>query len=310
MITKFSERFQVPEVALAIIDQIVNRQEFLLVESLDHEYFTVAQVSQALQTATGDPWPMDQVNALLDSAYQRGVIQFEDQTQARYQLGSFYTRLDIFAISEPDSYQALPRQTQIALDKWYFEAYLNRLASESSTPTADQVVTLAQAVDYLDSITGQIWLNRCDCRTLAGNCDLPTDVCISFRSGINTFSHRGWSTPLTKKQAKTVLERADQSGLVHTINPGGICNCCNDCCYLFRAQQVRNSHPAWPTTLGIAQFKPESCVGCGLCLQRCPFGAFGLTDGSVCYDPELCRGCGLCSKTCPAGALEIVKRGN
>jgi MinD superfamily P-loop ATPase containing an inserted ferredoxin domain len=308
--TQFNERFEVPEAALAVVDQIVNGQEILLIESLEQDFFTAAEARQALQTGTGDLWMMDRVNALLTSAYQRGVIQLADETQTRYKIGSFYTRLDIFAISEPDSYLALPREIRIALDQWYFESYLNRLAPGSPAPTADQVVTLRQAKDYLDSISGQIWLNRCDCRTLAGNCDLATDVCISFRSGINTFSHRGWSTPVTKEQAKKVLERADQAGLIHTVNPGGICNCCGDCCYLFRAQRARQSNPVWPAAPSIAAFHPESCADCGLCIERCHFEAFERKDGTIQYHPDLCRGCGLCSETCPAGAIDIVERGN
>jgi len=306
--TQFNERFQVPKVALTIIDQIVNSQEILLIESLEQESFTAAEAYPVLQARSGELWTINRVNALLHSAYKRGVIQWVDENQTNYKIGSFYTRLDIFAISEPDSYRALPRQTQVALDKWYFESYLNRLAPGAAVPTADRVVTLSQAKDYLDSITGQIWLNRCDCRTLAGNCDLPADVCISFRSGVNTFSHRGWSTPVTKEQAQEVLERADQTGLIHTVNPGGICNCCDDCCYLFRAQRVRQSNPTWPAALFIAVFNPDSCAGCGLCATRCHFGAFEQNDGVVQYYPNRCRGCGLCSETCPANAIRIVER--
>ncbi|HBF38121.1 MAG TPA: hypothetical protein DDW50_12455, partial [Firmicutes bacterium] len=311
--TQFNERFQVPQAALAVIDQMVTSQEMLLIESLEQESFTVSDVYHLLQTKNGASWTIDRVNALLASAYQRGVIQFGDESQTHYTVGSFYTRLDIFAISETDSYRALPRQTRIALDQWYFEAYLKGLAPDVPAPTADQVVTLEQAKDYLDAVNGPIWLNRCDCRTLAGNCDLPTDTCISFRSGVNTFSHRGWSTPLTKEQAQEVLERADQAGLVHTLNPGGICNCCGDCCYLFRAQRELQSNPArrtWPASPSIAVFHPDSCVSCGLCSTRCPFGAFEQNAGTIQYHPDHCRGCGLCQQTCPAGAIEIIKRGN
>lgn len=306
--TEFCKRFEVPEAALAVIDQIVNRQEMQLIEALEQDRFTASEAHQALQAASGEPWPMERVDALLQTAYQRGIVQYEDETLTRYKVGSFYSRLDIFAISEPEAYRALPRQTQIALDQWYFAAYLGRLAPGVAAPTGDQIVPLAQAMEHLDSVRGPIWLNRCDCRTLAGNCDLPTQVCISFRNGINTFSHRGWSAPLTKEQAKAVLERADRAGLIHTVNPGGICNCCGDCCYLFRAERARDSQPAWPARPWIAAFRPEACRNCGLCIKRCHFGAFERVAGTVQYYPDRCRGCGLCRETCPAGAIDIVKR--
>ncbi len=308
-LTRFNERFQVPEAALSVMDQIVDPQEILLIESMEHESFTVSEVHHTLRMKNGDLWTIDRVSSLLDSAYKRGVIQWVDETKTQYKIGSFYTRLDIFAISESLSYRALPRKTQVALDKWYFESYLKRLAPDSSTPTADQVVTLEEAKDYLHSTTAQIWLNKCDCRTLAGNCDFPTDVCISFRGGINTFSHRGWSKPITKEQAREVLERADKAGLIHTINPGGICNCCVDCCYLFRAQRVRQSHPDWPAALSIAVFHRGTCVSCGICTKRCLFGVFEQNHQVIQYHPERCRGCGLCGECCPAGAIQIVKKG-
>ncbi len=307
--TRFNKRFQVPEAAIPVIDRMVDPQEILLIESLAFETFTPAEARQALEVATGAVWTIDQVDPLLHNAYRRGVIQSVDETQTQFAIGSFYTRLDIFAISEPDSYLALPRQTQIALDQWYFDAYLAKLSSDSSVPSGDQVVPLAEAIAYLDSTNDPIWLNRCDCRTLAGNCALPTAVCISFRKGVNTFSHRGWSKPLTKEQGRAVLEGADQAGLVHTINPGGICNCCSDCCYLFRAQRARQSRRVWPVSRSIAVFHQNYCVGCGRCVDRCPFGAFRPTDQGIRYDPEHCRGCGLCRESCPAGAIDIIQKG-
>lgn len=315
MSAQFFEYFQVPAAAREVIGGIVTAPEILLVEAVaapsgPPPRFTAAEARAALRAATGDGWTVAEADALLRSAYQRGVLELEDETYQCFRVGSFYTRLDIFAITESQAFLGLPPETRAALDAWYFTTYLNRLAPDAAAPTADKVVPLAEAIAYLDSFPGAIWLNRCDCRILAGHCDRPTDVCLSFRSGINTFSHRGWSTPLTRSQARTVLERADRAGLMHTVNPGGICNCCGDCCYLFRAQRARNSNPAWPAAPLLAAFRPESCVGCGGCISRCPFGAFTRRGEGIAYHSGHCRGCGLCGATCPTGAIEIVKRGN
>jgi heterodisulfide reductase subunit A-like polyferredoxin len=52
------------------------------------------------------------------------------------------------------------------------------------------------------------------------------------------------------------------------------------------------------------------CLGCGLCVEACPFGAASLVDaeggGKVSrVQAALCKGCGACSVACPTGAASI-----
>lgn len=56
--------------------------------------------------------------------------------------------------------------------------------------------------------------------------------------------------------------------------------------------------------VGIVRSK---CIGCGLCVQTCPFDALELVEGIITVDPEKCTECGACVDVCPTNTLELDK---
>ncbi|MBU7027196.1 MAG: 4Fe-4S binding protein, partial [Theionarchaea archaeon] len=50
------------------------------------------------------------------------------------------------------------------------------------------------------------------------------------------------------------------------------------------------------------------CNDCGLCIERCQFGAWEFDEDDVVFNIDHCFGCGLCVSSCPAGAVSLVKR--
>lgn len=60
----------------------------------------------------------------------------------------------------------------------------------------------------------------------------------------------------------------------------------------------------------VARVNQPRCVGCGKCIQTCPFGAikevadrFGNPKAEVI--DTVCQGCGICTVTCPQGAIQL-----
>lgn len=55
-------------------------------------------------------------------------------------------------------------------------------------------------------------------------------------------------------------------------------------------------------------FHPERCIGCQKCLQVCPRGAIGITDGKISFNRDRCQNCGQCSSVCYAEARVMKGR--
>ena len=197
----------------------------MLINSTDCEYFT----REHIQTCLGSNVDVDE---FIEKAYRRGVISYVDNERKLYKLGSFYLRLDIKATSEYDSYRNLPSSILERLDAWCMNEYLDTLRNVADEPpTEDRVYTLSEILEYVDQKDGPIFLNFCDCRSLSGECGHMRRTCITYKTGINTYSDRGLLPEIDKEKAKNVLREADRNGLMHTANNHGICNCCGDCCY-------------------------------------------------------------------------------
>ena len=57
-------------------------------------------------------------------------------------------------------------------------------------------------------------------------------------------------------------------------------------------------------------FHPDRCIGCGMCVENCAYGAIDLVEdkrfGTVASINEaLCKGCGACSGNCRCSAIDI-----
>ena len=239
----------------------------------------------------------------IEGLFRRGIISLcevdsedpEAQDSEKFCAGTFLGRLDIFATQEYETYSGLPEDLRYALDEMYFNDYLNSLGPvDCSRPTDDEVLPVEEVLAFIDGRDDTPYLADCDCRSLKQACDAPRNVCITYRTGPGSYVRRGLAAPISKEEAKEVVRRAESEGLIHTVNSGGICSCCRDCCYLFRAADARGSIGVWPKVSYRAEIDENRCIGCGICKERCRF-------------EDTCIGCGVCISTCPADAIKLIK---
>ena len=293
------EKFEIPKEAQEFTDIFFTEDDINVINAVDKDDFSAEDVKQVVEDANG----------YLDDAYKRGVVSFLDRANGRYKLNNFYGFLDVFVVTQKEKYHSqLTRAQRGAIDDWYFGAYIKRLDPDySKPPTEDVILTLEESLEYIDKDDRQLFWTHCDCKCLLGDCGLPTKVCLSYYVGDNAYSDRKVSEPVSKEKAKEIMIEADKAGLMHTWNPNGFCNCCGDCCYLFRAQKVRNSQRLWPKQNYIVSIDSEKCIGCGLCSRRCHFEVPSVNENKkAVLDTTNCVGCGICVNACPTKALKLI----
>lgn len=148
-----------------------------------------------------------------------------------------------------------------------------------------------------------ISLEDCDCRTRRGNCEAPLDVCIGIDDAAEYQIEREKRNvrKVTLEEALDALRRSHEAGLVHMAytlegddHPKVICSSCSGCCHTLSGLLRFGIAPIVLTSDKVAEDNKGLCSGCGVCADRCHFGAREMVDGSLVYNPEQCFGCGLC----------------
>ncbi len=62
----------------------------------------------------------------------------------------------------------------------------------------------------------------------------------------------------------------------------------------------------------VARIKAESCIRCGICMERCPYDCIKFIDGDYVVSELTCEGCNVCGLVCPVPGtitLEEVRSG-
>lgn len=47
----------------------------------------------------------------------------------------------------------------------------------------------------------------------------------------------------------------------------------------------------------------DECIGCGRCINVCPYNAITMVGGKAIINQSLCTGCRKCIASCPVGAI-------
>jgi len=185
-----------------------------------------------------------------------------------------------------------------------------------------QVVPLRDAERALELMTC-IGLMACICRKGVRAIDERNEhqyTCMGMGTGMLKWErwperYKGGVKFVSVEEAKEWMREMDRRGFVHYLMLfgapfiGGFCQCdFPDCLSIrmavdFGIGGLMKSHY-------VAQVDYDTCNGCGICAQRCQWGAlkFEATTGKANVDQFKCYGCGLCETACPREAITLPER--
>ena len=180
----------------------------------------------------------------------------------------------------------------------------------------EAVLSLGEAETILRNASS-IALGPCVCRKEAQRCDAPVETCLALNQSVEDLAEEFPEfKPVTVERALEALQASHEAGLVHfAYRKSGkeiseFCSCCSCCCWLFDRLRRSDYRSQVVESAYIAKHDEASCIGCGACVERCQFGAWGRTQNGdkPSLNLERCFGCGVCVSSCPAGAISLVPR--
>jgi NAD-dependent dihydropyrimidine dehydrogenase PreA subunit len=310
------------------VDLVVTEREMDLVIGLGDGSKSVEEIAEMMEMS------VEEAESFLTEAYHRHVVEKEqsEDGETLYSSASFYKRLDPLSMYE--QWGEVPEEARDAVIEWDMQEFMKMwepaIREIQANPDAGVVIPnrdfllLDEALEMVEAAEDHVVV-PCDCRCIVKACDRPVENCIRLDAGALATLEHGMGRRVSKEEMKHIVVEADRAGLMHTGDREwrenglyGFCSCCACDCFPIRASMRLDLDQAWPRSHYIANRNLEKCVNCGLCTERCQFGAFvwkeeavgdeGESRKRVTFYSKECWGCGICSTACPEAAIEMVPR--
>ncbi len=177
----------------------------------------------------------------------------------------------------------------------------------------NQILPFDNATKIVDEAR-KLAVAPCTCRLTAKKCDAPVEVCLQLNRAAEYTIKRGTGREITKEEAKEILRRSEEAGLVHVTdnradNEHIICNCCSCCCIVLPVILKERKRVLLAPSRFLPEVDEDTCTLCQTCVEACPVQALSLDEAGgeekVAVEEGLCIGCGQCAYQCPEEAIAM-----
>jgi NAD-dependent dihydropyrimidine dehydrogenase PreA subunit len=265
----------------------------------------------------------EEASATLSDMAERGLLfSLKKDGTVRYGTIPFVHGLFEFQIKRMD------RELATLVRQYMDDKFKDTLTFSASNflrvvPVQRSVNQRTPVAPYEDAIqilkkAGQIVIADCACRksntAIDQGCGKPLEVCFMFGSMGQYYLDHDMGRKIDMDEAARILANAHAHGLVTqpatSQNPGGMCNCCGDCCGPLTALKHHPKPAEMVFSNYFAQVDEDLCTGCETCLERCQMDALSMDENMLTHvDLDRCIGCGLCVTTCPTEAIRLEQKG-
>ncbi|NIM59640.1 MAG: hypothetical protein GTO16_11970 [Candidatus Aminicenantes bacterium] len=311
----FIEKFNVPENLKIYIPKILNEEEVKILNFLiDKEEKISDIISKFPSTGT----------LLIKSLYQRGYLIRQLRRGENYYKSNTLDQILKRFVNHSQKFKDLTDKEKIHFQEFITGMYLKKMRAskkpvyrvvpiEETIQDKRQLIPYHKAIYYIQK-SSALALIDCICRTTFMRCNKAREVCIALGEQAEFFVERGIGKMIDIQEGQRILDLAEESGLVHSINnkknPNFLCNCCECCCVFVEALKKRGIITSIGKSGFIALLDLELCNQCGICLEKCIFGAISHEKEILQFDADRCFGCGLCAYNCPLSAIKLVLNEN
>jgi len=281
--------------------------------------------------------PQEEFRAKADAMAREGVL-----FRAIHNEDIWYRMNDAFFVFLRSSFWAgdrdeATRKLASATNKYYHSGFfddwryvhhqgLRTLPINETIGDTRQLLPYEDVVKVIDNLEYHT-VSICPCRHRKNmdpdspDCDHPDEVCLHFGDLGRYCVENGLGRKIEPEETRAILLKAAESGLVHGLSnwqqgADTICNCCDCCCMWLEAHHVLGHERSLSPSNYRVEGKPEECIACYMCEDRCPMHAVQLEESPLSTnkkgmvsvaDKTKCLGCGVCVITCPVEALSLVR---